>query len=232
MAPKKRKRARKEIPEIKAPMPAREAPVKLIGPFFWKRMAVLLVILMVIIIISGIAFVAISSSKEKKELEKRLLGFEEKISGTQIQLTKDTIEQMIASGTMAVPKADVLSGTEKDYICTITTDQGIITLKKRGSLMREEIIRSSYNLSVLFLGDKLYFYHPVYNLWAMFPYDPEKITSYGPHTGMAFSMAELRAINESDYRCIETELPEDEFSLEEIEVADAPEFLESMRLIK
>lgn len=233
MAEKSGKKGPEERGErkIKAPSP-RNAPKKSPSYFFQRRLVIVAAILLAVTMISGIAFVGISEVRERKALEKKLLGYEQDINGTQIQVTRDVMRELVASGTAPERKDDVLVSKANDYVCTINTGKGIITLKKRGSLMREEVMRSGYNLSVIFIGDKFYMYHPQYNVWAMFPYDESKALSDDSKTGMAFSMSELSAINESEYLCIRAELPENEFSLGETKVIDAVKFFEGLRFIR
>lgn len=219
-------KAKKWAGERIVPLPKR-MPSAGIASLLQRKLTVVMVVLVLVIIISGIMFIAASKIREKERLEKKLFGFEDDINGTQIQATRDAIKEMIENGVPVVEKEIVLSAseTEKDYICAVTTDKGIITLKKRGELIREEVVREGYNLSILFIDNKFYMYHPLYNIWAMFDYDPSISTSGNPIKWMSFSMADLKAINSTGYSCIETALPEKEFSLGDIGVIDADEYV-------
>lgn len=229
---RKRHKERKKITEIITPSPVKLPPVKLFSFPFLRRLAVFLAVVFIAALITLLVFNKVNKINEKKELENKLLSYDKAINGTQIQITKDSIENLVASGTMPVPKEEVLSERVMDYICTLTTDKGVITLKKRGSLIREEVMREGQNLSVIFLEDKLYMYHPAYDVWAMFSYDENQPTSDHDLMKMAFSMYDLRAINESEYLCIETELPDEEFSLGDKKVIGALAFLDSIRYLR
>ncbi|MFC1731379.1 hypothetical protein ACFL6I_13750 [candidate division KSB1 bacterium] len=222
--PKKRSAHKKRKRELKAPHPMKV-------PFRWKRLVFWMTLIILAIIISGIAFVSVQKMNKRKALEKKLLGYEQEINGTPIQATKEVIEEIVASGTAPVAKQKVLSGTD-DYICTVTTDKGIITLKKRGDLMKEEVIREKANTTILFIEDKMYFYHPGYKVWGMFSYDENAKISNKVMTSMAFSLGELQAINQTEYLCLETTLPEDEFSLGDIDIVDVEELNEDLRFLR
>lgn len=222
----------REEREIRAPSPG-DAPKKSPSYSSQRRTVIVAAILLAVIVISGIAFVGINGLKERNAIKKELIGYEKEINGTQIQMMRDDIQELVDSGTAKVaPKEEALLPQTKDYVCSVETDKGIIILKKRGSLMREEVMRSGHNLSVVFINDKLYMYHPQYNVWAMFPYDESKTLSDDSNTNMAFSVSELRAINESKYLCIAKEFPENEFSLGDVKVVDAVKFLEGIKFLR
>lgn len=187
----------------------------------------IMVLILIVMMISGIVFFTTTKLRQKEALEKKMLGFEKDANGTQIAATRQAILDMISSGERPVPKEEALSGSSDDYICTITTQKGFITLKKKGDLMREEVVREGYNLSVIFIGEKFYMYHPLYNVWAMFDYDPQERTYDNVIREMAFSMKDLKEINQTSYACIKTSLPQEEFSLGDAEIVDAVEYLET-----
>ncbi|PIN86929.1 hypothetical protein COV19_01895 [Candidatus Woesearchaeota archaeon CG10_big_fil_rev_8_21_14_0_10_44_13] len=228
---KKRVEAARER-ELKVPLPVRPARKKDTMYFFWRRIGVIAFVLILAAVISGIAFVEVGKIREKRGIERRSFEYDKAINGTQIQAIRDTVEQMVALGEKPVPKDEVLSSSSNDYICTITTHRGIIALKKRGDLMREEVTRGGYNLSVIFLEDKMYMYHPQYNVWAMFPYDENMAISDDLYMNSAFSMSDLRLINESQALCVDAELPDDEFTLGDTNVVDAVQFLNSIKFLR
>lgn len=213
--------------ELRAPSPGHHAPRRGIPHFPRRNLSMIMALIVVALVVSGIAFVGISKIREKRALEKKLFEFEKSINQTDIQNTRDMIQDLIKTGVTPIAKQELLSQSN-DYICSITTDKGTITLRKRGSLMKESIMRSGYNLSVVFLDDKMYMYHPIYNVWAMFPYDSGKATSADSNTYSAFSMAEINGMNATQFTCIKTQLPKDEFELGDTKVVDALAFLKGL----
>jgi len=189
--------------------------------------------LAMVIVLLVILFFANEKINEKRDFERKILGMEVAVNGTPIMTTREAVKESIASGRPEITKDEVLYGkTGQDYVCTIETDKGIITLKKRGDLMREEMVREKiYNTSVIFLSDSLYIFHPQYNMWAKFDYNPGMKLSDTTYLYSAYSYSELTNINATDYHCIQMDMPANEFSLEEYPIFEAQEYLRNMSIL-
>lgn len=196
------------------------------------RFKVYIGVLVLLIFLFIIGSFAADKIKQRSDINKKILGMESAVNGTPIMATREAIKESLAAGKQEVIKDMVLYGNTGDgYVCSVETDKGIITLKKKGDLMREEMVREKvYNTSVIFLGDSLYIFHPIYNMWGRFDYNPDMRLSDSLYLYSAYSYNELTAINATSYRCIQMDLPADEFSLGDYQVFDAQGYLDNRSL--
>jgi len=194
-----------------------------------KRDKQILGVIAAVILISIITLLYYSFSDGQRKFAEQI-SLDESIKGTSIEKVVLEIKDSVDSGRSPVTMAKVLE--EKDgYICAIKAVEGLMSLKVKDGMIREDILWGKANTTAFIIGSNVYRYSLQYRQWLKFDYSPEMEMSNRQITHGIYSEYEL--INKTmpeNVVCVRADVPESDFEFPIEEAVDVEEAISDLNI--